>query len=36
MAGALARLAEILEKLNGVMAKINPSRGLISVEFSTP
>ena len=36
MAGALGRFAAMLVKLNGVTARTNPSRGRISVEFSTP
>ena len=36
IAGALGRLAAMLVKLNGVIERTNPSRGRISVEFSTP
>ena len=35
-AGALGRLAAILVKLNGVIARINPSKGLISVVLMVP
>ena len=35
-AGALGKFAAILVKLNGVIASMNPSNGLISVVFSIP
>jgi hypothetical protein len=34
--GAVGRFAAIAVKLNGVTAKINPSRGLYSILFNVP